>query len=365
MPGPRAYAMPGWEAAPDGWREDRDWRERDRTPAARVEAEREIVRDCYRALLAGTPISELVRELNARGEAGERAALPVSGAPWRRGVFIRSMCRPALAGLLAHKGEVVGEIADAEPVVSQEDWQRLCALADSRKIGRPPSQRHLLSGLVLCAACGAPLLGYPRGGLPPYPDGEPKREYRCRPRADHPRSACGRNHIDGRIADQAAAAAVLARLGDPRNARKMAARVAATAAERVRIEAEIDRWETTADDLVTKTAQWGVDRVDRAMRPILDSITTLRAELAALEEPDSKETSTADATQAWRDAVDAGDVTAQRALIRRAFPRLALEMPRRYGDHSPERFCWDGAPGIEPAPAARVGRPRARRDSTD
>ncbi len=119
------------------------------------------MRECYRALLAGTPISELVRDLNARGAVGERAALPVSGAPWRRGVFIRSMCRPALAGLLAHKGEVVGEIANAEPVVSREDRQRLCALADSRKVGRPPSPRHVLSGLVLCAACGGAAAGLP------------------------------------------------------------------------------------------------------------------------------------------------------------------------------------------------------------
>lgn len=68
----------------------------------------------------------------------------------------------------------------------------------------------------------------------------------------------------------------------------------------------------------------------------------MRAKLASLDEPDTVGGAAADATKAWRDAVATGDIPAQRALIRRAFPRLTLAMPRRYGDHSPERFIWDG-----------------------
>jgi hypothetical protein len=37
----------------------------------------------------------------------------------------------------------------------------MCALVAARKIGRPHPLRHPLSGLVTCAACGCPLLGWP------------------------------------------------------------------------------------------------------------------------------------------------------------------------------------------------------------
>ncbi|MGI9002210.1 MAG: recombinase family protein [Pseudonocardia sp.] len=316
--GGRAYALPGNEPAPPGW-EIGDPRER--TPDERVASERAVVVECYERLFGGASVSSVIRDLNARGAAGERAALPVSGAVWRRGVFVRSLCRPALAGLLIHRGEIVGELAGAEPVVEREGWERMCALVAARKTGRPPSPRHLLSVLVRCAACGSMLIGYPRGSLPPYPDGEPKREYRCRPRPDYPGSACGRNHIDGRTADQAVAVAITARLGDPRHADRVAEHLAHVGAERGRIEAEIVRWEATADEVVTKTAQWSVARVDAAMGPILRQIDGLRAELAGLGEPDTTSAATADAVAAWEEALARGDVPAQRALIRRAFPK--------------------------------------------
>lgn len=61
---------------------------------------------------------------------------------------------------------------------------------------------------------------------------------------------------------------------------------------------------------------------------------------AGLGEPESAEgAATADAIAAWTTAEASGDIPAQRALIRRAFPNLAFRMPVRRGDHSPERFC--------------------------
>ncbi len=106
--GGRPYAMPGNEPAPPGW-EIGDPRER--TPDDRVAAERAVVVDCYERLFGGESVSSVIRDLNTRVAAGERAALPVSGVVWRRGVFVRSLCRPALAGLLIHNQEIVGERA--------------------------------------------------------------------------------------------------------------------------------------------------------------------------------------------------------------------------------------------------------------
>ncbi|MGH3565705.1 MAG: recombinase family protein [Pseudonocardia sp.] len=342
--GPRPYGQPGLAPAPPGW-EPGDPRET--VPAERVAAERVVVRECYDRLLAGESVSSLVRELNTRGTGGERAVLPTSGGMWHRGPLTRALARPAHAGLLAHRGQIMGELVGADPIVTREEWERLCAVIAARKIGRPPSVRHLLSGLFTCAVCGTQLTGWPRSSLPPYPDGEPKREYRCRRRNDPDNAAagivaCGRNHIDGRAADQAVAVAITARLGDPRRADRVAAHLAAVREQRGTIEAEIARWEATADDLVTKTATWGVTRVDAAMAPILREITKLQADLARLDEPDTTHAATADAVAAWTEALERGDVTAQRAMIRRAFPNLTLAMPTCYGDHSPDRIAWDG-----------------------
>lgn len=337
--GGRQYGLPGMLPAPPGW-EPGD--PRTPAPAELVAAERAVIRECYDRLFAGDSVSGLVRDLNARGEAGERAALPTSGGRWHRSAFGRSMCRPALAGLLAHRGVVIGEFASVDPIVSREEWERMCALFASRKVGRPPEPRHMLSGLMTCAVCGTGLTGMPRSGLPPYPDGSRKREYRCRRAKDARDPGCGRNHIDGLRADQIVAAAIEARLGDPRRAEHVAAQLAQVREQRTTIEAEISRWEQVADDLVTKTAQWGVARVDAAMTPILRNIEQLRGELIALDEPDTSTATVTDAVTAWREAIERGDVPAQRALVRRAFPRLTVIMPRYYGDHSPQRFIWDG-----------------------
>lgn len=88
--------MPGFGPKPDGRDPDEV-----RLPASaeRVEAEREIVRDAYRRLLAGTvSMVRLAGELNERGQAGERAALPVTGGHWTNTTLARSLTRPVLAG---------------------------------------------------------------------------------------------------------------------------------------------------------------------------------------------------------------------------------------------------------------------------
>jgi hypothetical protein len=125
----------------------------------------------------------------------------------------------------------------------------------------------------------------PRSSLPPYPEVGEAGVPMPPARAHDSDPGCGRNHIDGLRADQAVAAAMVARLGDPRRAEHIAARLAQVREQRLSIEAEISRWEQVADDLVTKTASWGVARVDTAMAPILRNIEELRGTLATLDYP--------------------------------------------------------------------------------
>jgi DNA invertase Pin-like site-specific DNA recombinase len=183
--GGRGFALPGWLPKPEGW-EPGD--PRAAVPDEVVKAEQAVVRECYRRLLAGEPLAALVRDLNTR------RIRSVRGERWTRGHLSRSLCRPAMAGLLGHNGVVVGALAGVVPVVSREEWERLCALFAARRRGRPPGRVHLLSGILLCGRCGARMSGVPRRMTTPYPDGSPRREYRCRVHSDG--GGCGRNFID-------------------------------------------------------------------------------------------------------------------------------------------------------------------------
>jgi hypothetical protein len=259
----------------------------------------------------------------------------------------RTLRRPALVGLLDYHGEIIGEIAGGVEVVSREEWERMCALLDSRRTGRPSGPVHILSGVVKCALCGSRLKGGPRPNLPPYADGLPRREYRCARTAEYP--GCGKLHIDARPAELAVDEAMRTRLGDPRRAAKMAAHLSKVSERRVKIEGELGRLQESADDLATKTAAWGVERVDKAMQPLLKRIDALRTQLAGLEAPAQADTAAADAVAAWDDAWTRRDIPAMRAMIKRTFPRLTLDRQTHHNDHGPHRFQWD--PPAKPAAA--------------
>jgi DNA invertase Pin-like site-specific DNA recombinase len=337
--GGRAFGMPGLAPPPKGW-EPGDPRER--VADEQVEAERAVIRECYARMFAGEPLAKLVRDLNTRG-------VPTAyGNRWTRNTLHRTLTRPAIAGLVIHRGEIIGTLAGIEPVVSREEWERVCAIFDARRRGRPSGRVHWLSGLIRCGRCGRPLSGSPRNYLRPYPDGSVRREYRCRRTAD--RQGCGLTHIDAVVAETAVAEAVKARLGDPRSAERIAKRLAKAREQRAKIEAEMRLLNDSADELATKTAQWGVERVDRAMTPILRRLDELHTELAGLEEPEDAAAAAADAAAAWDDAQARGDLETLRAMVKRAFPRMTLRAPAVYNDNSPTRFDWDGTDDAPPPP---------------
>jgi len=161
--GARGYAMPGWAATPAGW-EPGDGRER--VPVEQVAAEREVVRECYRRLLAGESLGSVVADLTARG------VVTVTGRRWTALTLRQTLRRAALAGLREHNGAVVGTLAGVEPVVGREEWERLCALFDGRRRGRPAGRVHWASGLMRCGRCGRPLAGIWRRHYSPYADGQ-------------------------------------------------------------------------------------------------------------------------------------------------------------------------------------------------
>jgi site-specific DNA recombinase len=328
--GLRAFGMPGWAPKPEGW-EAGDPREL--VPDDVIEAEREIVREVYARIFAGEGLSTVLKDLRARG-----VSTSYRGGMSRKSLA-RILAREGNAGLLVHKGEIIGELAGVTPIVSREEWERMCALLDGRKTGRPPGPVHVLSSTIRCGLCGKKLRGGPRSHLPAYPDGSIRREYRCMRSPDY--QGCGKLHIDALAAELAVDEAMRARLGDPRRAAKMAAHLSKVSERRAKIEAEIATLHESTDELATRTAAWGLDRVDKAMAPLLARTKALQAQLATLDGPAPADTAAADAVAAWEDAWTRHDIPAMRAMIKRTFPNLTLTPQTHYNDHGPHRLLWD------------------------
>lgn len=115
-----------------------------------IPAEAAVLREVAQRLREG---SRWAWEANRLNELG---VTRVSGAPWTVGTLRRTLLSPHVVGLRTYKGEVVGE-AVWPPILDRETWDELRHDANGRKRGRPPSDRHLLTGLLVCGKCGGRL----------------------------------------------------------------------------------------------------------------------------------------------------------------------------------------------------------------
>jgi DNA invertase Pin-like site-specific DNA recombinase len=323
----RGFARNGYGPKPEGW-EPGDPRELvDPDLLAREQA---AVREAADLLLSGTgTLLGIAEDWNAAG------LLTVTGKRWDGGLVRQLLSAPSLAGLIEHKGEIVGQL-DGEHALDRATWDRLQTHFASRRRGRPAAA-YLLSGIARCGRCGSRLYGRPRTGSV-YKDGSPRREYWCQPRPKEG-VGCGRVHIDQRFADAAVREVALEVLGDPRHADRLA-RIAAKVKEaRHTILEELHRLEEDGKGIASKVASRGLAWVEAAMEPIDARTAELRAQLAALEEPDT--TATVDAERAWENA----SLTEQRAMVRRAFPRGITIKPastRGTAARTADRFDFSG-----------------------
>ena len=131
--GSRAFGMPGFLPKPEGWLPGDP---RVPVPDDIVAAERAIIREVYDRLFAGEGVSTVVKGLQGKGIRGGY------GSDLSRRSLARMMQRADVAGLIIHKGEILGNLVGVEPIVTREEWERMCALMDSRKTGRPPADVH-------------------------------------------------------------------------------------------------------------------------------------------------------------------------------------------------------------------------------
>jgi DNA invertase Pin-like site-specific DNA recombinase len=150
-------------------------------------------------VIAGGSIAEVMREWTRRGVSPTR-----SGRRWTRSSVLTILRNPAIAGLRAHNGVIVGA-GQWEPVISEQMWRGVQAVLASPERKRVRGTRTLLGGLGLCQ-CGNVLQGAvtPKG----------KHVYRCNraTRGDRPGPHCLR---DAAAVDNRVTVAIIARLAQP------------------------------------------------------------------------------------------------------------------------------------------------------
>jgi DNA invertase Pin-like site-specific DNA recombinase len=131
------------------------------------EPEAELLREAAHRVLAGEPIRAVCRDWTERG------IRTVVGGNWQPYVMLRQLMSPRIAGLRQHQGVVVGK-AEWPAIISEDDHRRLVTILSDpnrRKNTGYAGRRYLLSGLVVCGACGAKMVARPTG--------EKKRRYVC------------------------------------------------------------------------------------------------------------------------------------------------------------------------------------------
>ncbi len=103
-------------------------------------------------LLAGISLHGIARDWNARGVTTS------TGGVWKPTEVRKLLARPRNAGLMEHRGEVVGP-AKWPAIVDEELWRAVRALVSdqSRRTTTGNARRWLGGGLYLCGVCGAPL----------------------------------------------------------------------------------------------------------------------------------------------------------------------------------------------------------------
>jgi site-specific DNA recombinase len=150
-------------------------------------------------VLAGRALVAIVADLNARGERTS------TGRPWRPTELARVLLRPRNAGLMTHRGQVVGS-ASWPAILDEATWRGVGAVLGDpgRRTNTTTARRWLLSGLAVCGVCGQPVRSFSAGAT----RGGPARPvYTCR---------TGKHVVrDAAACDQFVEQVILERLGRP------------------------------------------------------------------------------------------------------------------------------------------------------
>lgn len=276
----------------------------DRT--ALVDDEARVLREAAAAILEGASYTSQVDALNTAGIRN------TSGREWTVGNLRRALTSPHIAGLRTYHGTIVGDAA-WPAIIDRATWDRLKVDAESRRrVGRPQSERYLLSGLLACSICRRTL----------YANQTRTRaiEYRCTPAATTTGRGCGKISVSGRRADQHVASTVEGWL------------------QRPTFVAELDAWLTYGDQSLV-AARVELDEIERqevawAQRLATGKVSDAAFDAASvllLERRQAAELRLSDLPRVDRPSLTAGDMARAWSNLdiagRREVTRLVAKLP--------------------------------------
>jgi len=145
------------------------------------EEEAAIIRVLVDRFLAGESVRSLASWLNTT-----EVPTPGGGENWKTGTLRQMLCSARLAGLRAHRGQIVGQAVWAPIIAVEKREQVLARFASRAASGRRAPRTHLLSGLLRCGKCGNTLYSSSRQ----VSKERRSRRYVCLSGPDH--GGCGR-----------------------------------------------------------------------------------------------------------------------------------------------------------------------------
>src|SRR5918995_167907 len=181
LAGKRAFGERGRKRVADA---DGTWRTVPAVSEEQAEAERKLIREAARRILAGDSLRGICLDWNEAGHQAPR------GGRWTTQTLRRMLLSPRLAGLREHHGQLFEGSFPA--ILERETWQAVRAiLTDPARMTTAVggTARHLLTGISFCGVCGAKLRTTRYG---------PQRVlyYRCPSRSDG-----GRNCVARKVED--------------------------------------------------------------------------------------------------------------------------------------------------------------------
>ncbi|MGW4717825.1 recombinase family protein [Nocardia sp. NPDC004260] len=300
----------------------------------------------------------IAADLNRRGITTR------TGSAWSGEKVKRVVFNPRYAGFVTHHGQIVTAMTSANPLITPEQWERLCLLRDTTRVGRPATADYVCSGLVHCGLCGRGLTGRPQYGRN-YPDGEVRRRYHCQKRQTG--GGCNRVSVDVRTLDREVGALVVAILSDPRHGDALVAAANDLARRRRPIADALAEARETATVMSARlgNGEISLDRYDTVMAGVDARIAKLEGELDALDaeyDVDDSPSARTESVQAWKTHWEDAGTADKRAMIKRALrgKRLVVGPATTAGpvfdasririvDKNPAR------PGVQDGPGAGVG----------
>ena len=281
------------------------------TTSEGAEAERAAIRWAAEQIIAGARLAEVAREFERRGFRMR------SGNP-HRGEHVRQiLSSPHVAGLAAHKGTVIGRLANVEPALDEATWRRVGAIFAGRSAGRPRGSEHYpLSGVMTCADCGSVLSGRTDSRA----NGTSTRKYACSPTTGRG----GHVVIVATPVEVAVRDAVLRALADPSRVEVAAALSARMSAARQALTAAREQLEALASRVASgmlSLNEWDIVRPALAIA-VEQAQTTLDAyELADGGMAVTHAESLAELAERWDS--DSEGLT-RRAMTRQAFATIVV-----------------------------------------